>query len=422
MSLAVSFICTPVDLPMTNAIFVAPLLSENAVLTIRAASSLPDVNLGVISVEPFEKLAQEVRDLVQCHWRIDDILNTEALAHAVGMLSEQLGSVDRLVAAYEQLQIPLAEVREHFGIPGMSSEVAKNFRDKGRMKDLLRSAGIPCARHRAVSYATEARFFATAIGFPVVLKPPAGAGSLSTYRVDDATQLESALTITPPSAQRPLLIEEFVSGNEHSFESVTIDGRAVWHSLTVYEPSALEVVRNRWIQWCVLVPREVSDSRYDDIRRAASRALEVLGMKTGLTHMEWFRRHDGTIAISEVAARPPGAHFMSLHSIAHDFDLERAWVRLMLFDTFDPPVQRYAAGAAYLRGQGQGRVREVHGLEELSPEIRDMAVQVRLPTAGQIPAGSYEGEGYVIIRHADTEQVREALRQIVSVVRVELGQ
>ena len=55
-------------------------------------------------------------------------------------------------------------------------------------------------------------------------------------------------------------------------------------------PTPLEVLRNPWIQWCVLLPREVDEPQYDDIRRAAYRALEVLGMETGLSHMEWFRR------------------------------------------------------------------------------------------------------------------------------------
>ncbi|MEO8216564.1 MAG: ATP-grasp domain-containing protein [Acidobacteriota bacterium] len=406
---------------MVNVIFAAPLLSENAALTISAAGVLPDVRLGVISMDPLERLEPSAREFVEFHWRIDDILDSNALASAVTQFSERFGPVDRLFAAFEQLQIPLAEVRERFGIAGLSSEAAKNFRDKGRMKELLQAAGIPCARHRTVISPAQARHFVSEIGFPVVVKPPAGAGSLSTFRIDDPEQLDEVLGFISLSPGQPALIEEFISGEEHSFESVTVEGQPVWHSLTSYEPSALDVVRNQWIQWCVLVPREIDDPQYDDIRQAAKRALEVLGMTTGLTHMEWFRRVDGTIAISEVAARPPGAHFMALHSIAHDFDLEQAWVRLMVFGTFDPPVQKYAAGAAYLRGQGEGRVRAVYGLNELEPEIQQMVVQSRLPWPGQRPTGSYEGEGYVVVRDIDTERVRQALRRIVKVVRVELG-
>ena len=41
--------------------------------------------------------------------------------------------------------------------------------------------------------------------------------------------------------------------------------------------------------------------------------------------MEWFRRPDGTVAVSEVAMRPPGAQITSMLCYAHDFDLDSAW-------------------------------------------------------------------------------------------------
>jgi len=212
-----------------------------------------------------------------------------------------------------------------------------------------------------------------------------------------------------------------MTGHEHSFETVSIGGRAVWHSLTHYYPSPLEVLRNPWIQWCLMLPREVEEPQYDDIRSAAFRALQVLGMGTGLTHMEWFRRPDGTIAISEVAARPPGAQIMTVISRAHDFDAVAAWARLMVFDEFEAPPRRYSVGAAYLRGQGNGRVRAIHGLDQVERELGSLVVDFKLPTPGQVPTGSYEGEGFIIVRHPETAVVQQALQRLISTVRVELS-
>ena len=139
--------------------------------------------------------------------------------------------------------------------------------------------------------------FAREIGFPLIVKPPSGAGAQATTRVDEMGALQAAVDAASPASDRPVLIEEYMTGEEHSFETVSIGGRAVWHSLTHYYPSPLEVLRNPWIQWCIVLPREVEEPQYDDIRSAGVRALQVLGMETGLTHMEWFRRPDGTIAI-----------------------------------------------------------------------------------------------------------------------------
>src|SRR5688572_16462049 len=406
---------------MPTVVFAAPILSENATGMIDAVASLPDVRLGVITQDPAEKLAPALAARLDGHWRVDNILDSGQLAWAADGLTQRLGPIDRLFGAYEQLQVPLAEVREKMGISGMRADVARRFRDKSEMKDTLRAAGLPCAKHSLVESVDDAVAFSRKVGFPVVVKPPAGAGAISTFRCDDDQSLLEAIAKSAPRPGNAALIEEFITGDEFSLETISIDGRAVWHSLTHYYPTPLEVVRNPWIQWCVVSPREVDDARYDDIRAAGSRALEVLGMDTGLTHMEWFRRRDGSIAISEVAARPPGAQITTLISRAHDIDFVRAWARVMVEGVFELPERKYAVGAAFLRGQGSGRVAGIQGLAAAQAELGALVVDVKLPRAGQPKAEGYEGEGWVILRHPETAVVERALQRLVSVVQVQLA-
>ncbi len=404
---------------MQSVVFVAPFFAETTLRFVNAAADLDGIRVGLISQDPAEKLPPDLRIKLAAHRRVEDGLDPGQIAGAVRDVTERIGPCHRLLGALEQLQEPLAEVRELFGIPGMSLEVARNFRDKARMKEVFRRAGVACARHVLATAVPQAVEFAERVGFPLVVKPPAGAGARNTLRVDDAEQLRQCLNMLPPSPRQPALIEEFITGEEHSFDTVSVKGRAVWHSLTHYRPGPLEVMRNPWIQWTVLLPREIDHPRYDDIRAVAFRALGALGMGTGLSHLEWFRREDGSVAVSEVAARPPGAQFTTLISYAHDLDFYRAWARLMAQDRFDPPPRRYAAGIAYLRGQGAGRVVNVHGLDRVQRELGRLVVEVRLPRPGQLPAGSYEGEGYVVLRHPETAVVAEALERLVQIVRVE---
>ena len=44
-----------------------------------------------------------------------------------------------------------------------------------------------------------------------------------------------------------------------------------------------------------------------------------------------------------------------------------------------------------------------------------------MPQSGQSPSGTYEGDGFVIVRHPDTAVVERALSMLVSNIRVELG-
>ncbi len=155
--------------------------------------------------------------------------------------------------------------------------MAQQLPRQGADEDRAARAGVPCARHRAADERRRGLVASsTSVGYPVVLKPTAGAGAKSTFRVADAGEMRAALASVRPSARaRQAVVEEFVAGDEFSFDTVSIRGRPVWHSLSYYLPAPLNVVDNPWIQWCVLIPREIDHPRFDDIRRVAFRALEV---------------------------------------------------------------------------------------------------------------------------------------------------
>jgi len=406
---------------MRPVIFVAPYFLEATLRFVDAVSRLDETALCVVSTDPEARLPVALRGRVHAHYRIDDCLDPVQIVEACRALAQKAGPPARLIGTLEELQVPLAIARERMGLPGLTPDAARNFRDKARMKSVLEHAGLPCARHRLAHAAGEAWEFARAVGFPLVVKPQAGAGARNTFRVDSDTQLGEYLGAMPPSDAQPVMLEEFVTGEEHSFDAVMIDGAPVWHSISRYAPGPLEVLREPWIQWTVLLPRAIDGPEYAGIRAAGFAALGALGMSTGIAHMEWFRRDGDRVAISEAGARPPGAQFTTLMSYAHDTDMYRAWARLAALDTFDAPARKFAVGCAYVRGQGQGRVAHVHGLETVARELGHLLVEVRLPKPGQSPSASYEGDGFIIVRHPDTKVVEDALARIIRLIRVELA-
>ena len=402
-------------------VFVAPYFLPTTSRFLSAAASLPGVTLGLVSHEPADRLPGEIRDRLAAHYRVADALDPGQLVTAVQAIGAQIGAIDCLMGPLEELQVPMAEVREALGIPGIDVVTAHNFRDKDRMKRILNDAGLPCAKHRLVGGPDEAIAFIEKVGLPVVAKPPAGSGSRNTFRINNLDQAADWLRWSPPEPDRPTLLEEFIVGAEHAFDCVFVDGEARWWNISQYHPTPLEVMENPWIQWTVVLPRDISGPEYGAISEAGPAAISIFGLRTGLVHMEWFRRVDGTIAISEAAVRPPGAQFSTLISYAHDFDLYSAWAHLMIFGEFDPPERRYSVGAAYLRGHGNGTVRVIHGLDEAQRQVAGLVIEVQLPEEGQSPTGHYEGEGYVIVRDPDTARVEEAVAAIVSHVTVELA-
>ena len=404
---------------MRNVLFAAPFPRETTYRFVRATARLHGVRLlGVVGESPQGADARLFADQV----RVADPLDAQQLLDAARTLVRRHGPLHRIVGVLEPLQETLAAVREVLGVPGMDTRTTALFRDKGLMKDALRKAGLPCARHAVVDSFEAAQRFAGQVGWPLVLKPPAGMGAKTTWRVQNLTQLQDALRAMGASPQRPVIAEEFLRGREFSFETITIQGKVHFTSASRYLPTPLEVLENPWMQWAVFHPRSIQGAPFDAARTLGTRAIAALGLRTAFTHMEWFQREDGSLAIGEIAARPPGAQIVSANNYVHDIDLYRAWARAMVDEAYDGPWERkYAVGVAFLRGMGRGRVLQVQGIDRMRREAGHLIVAEELPRFGTPRADTYEGDGYVIVRHHDDEVVMAALKVILENVRVTYG-
>ena len=102
---------------MTVVAFAAPYLLDATTRFVEATAGLPGVELALITCEPAERVPDPLRGALAAHWRIDDPLDAGQIAAAVHGLNGHLGEVQRLLAVLEQLQVPLAQVREHLVQP-----------------------------------------------------------------------------------------------------------------------------------------------------------------------------------------------------------------------------------------------------------------------------------------------------------------
>ena len=404
---------------MRNVVLVAPYFSETMRHCVQCFASLPDVRLSVLSQEDPDRLPATLRSRLAACLRIGDPAHVANIVDGARQVVERSGAIDRLEGYLETLQVPIAEARDALRIDGMGAEAARNCRDKNRMKDVLRKAGVPVARQALVHGGDDVRAFVAKVGFPIVLKPLAGFGARNTQRVHDEASLANALNQLLPSPSNPVQAEEFVQGAEHTFEAVTLGGRVVWSSSTAYLPGPLHVLENAWIQYAVVLPREMHPPHVQAFADINQRALAALGVKDAFSHMEWFLREDGTAVVSEVGARPPGANIMPLLAAAHGADPWAAWARLMVFRAWQMPERRFAAGTVFLRAMGGGDVvRSVEGVQALRDRLGPTLHAMKLPQPGQPRSQHYEGDGWVIVRHQQTEGVMAALQVVHDTLRV----
>lgn len=85
------------------------------------------MRLGIVTAEPQHRLPPELRTSLAAHWRVDDPLDPVQIAWAVEGLRVQLGGVDRLMGALEQLQEPLGAVATRSASPAWTPRPRATF-------------------------------------------------------------------------------------------------------------------------------------------------------------------------------------------------------------------------------------------------------------------------------------------------------
>lgn len=147
---------------------------------IQAANSVAGTRLVVLTQDSAARLPPGAM-----HYAVQNALDPACLVAACRDVMRHTGGAHRVIGILENAQETIAEVREALGLPGLRLEAAARFRDKGLMKQALRDAGLPCARYARLHSEADARRFIAEVGYPIVVKPPDGAGCKGTYQVTD---------------------------------------------------------------------------------------------------------------------------------------------------------------------------------------------------------------------------------------------
>ena len=164
--------------------------------------------------------------------------------------SQRLDAVECL---WEPGMLLAARLREALNLPGLTVAETVPFRDKEAMKQVLDRAGIRTPRHLRCNTIGACWEAAERIGYPIIIKPIAGAGSADTYRVDSADDLRNIL---PRLEHVPeVSVEEFVDGDEFTFDTVTIRGEVAYHNVAWYRPRPLVARSHEWISPQVIALR-----------------------------------------------------------------------------------------------------------------------------------------------------------------------
>ncbi|GJM44820.1 MAG: carbamoyl phosphate synthase large subunit [Gemmatimonadota bacterium] len=382
---------------------------------------LAEVGAKVIGMgdQPKAALPEMCRESLSAYVQVKSLTNIPSLLDEVRQVASRT-SIDLVETLWEPVMIPAARIREMLGVPGMTADETTPFRDKEVMKQRLDAAGIRTPRHGNATTSGQIWEHAERIGFPLIVKPIDGAGSQDTYKVQDKKDLERVIGLVRHVPE--VSVEEFVEGEDYTFDTVAIRGEPAYYNIAYYRPRALVARAHEWISQQTICRRDVDSHHVEQGREMGFAVMKALGVQTGFTHMEWYRKPDGEAVFGEIAARAPGVRTVDLMNFACDIDLYRGWAEAVCHGRFTQPIDRkYFSAGIFKRANGRGTVRKIDGLDRVLEEFGHHICAVNLTPVGQPRRDSRSsviGDGFVMLRHPDLEATLEMADRVSTEVQL----
>ncbi len=240
--------------------------------------------------------------------------------------------IDRVVALEEFDVMTAALIREHFCLPGMSSSTAKTFRDKYRMSETARAAGIVLPDYVPLINADEVREFMERVPAPWIIKPRSDVSAIGIRRVNEPGEVWNI--IAEMNERENLrerssyyLLAQFIAGEVFHVDSLVGEGRVLFAGANRYGRPPLEVAHGGG----AYVSRTVAHGSDDEKRLFAVNRQLVRALKheRGAAHAEFIKSDvDGRFYFLEIAARVGGAYIADVLEAASGLNLWREWARM----------------------------------------------------------------------------------------------
>jgi biotin carboxylase len=250
-----------------------------------------------------------------------------------------------------------AALAARFGRAGPDAASVRAARDKSHQREVLGAGGVAVPAFRRVGTAAEAALAGREIGFPVVVKPVDGSGSVGVRACADEDEVERHVAALLASGDGGrVLVEAFVEGAEFSVEVFSGRVIGITRKHLGRPPAFVEAGHD----YPAVVPAEVARALVD----AVTRGTELLGLGWGPLHWE-LRMRGGTAVPMEVNPRLAGGFIPELVRQAEGIDLIRETLRLVVGETPDvEALRRRHASIRFLFAPSAGQLAAVRGMDE----------------------------------------------------------
>ncbi|MGK5545563.1 ATP-grasp domain-containing protein [Streptomyces sp. URMC 127] len=315
-----------------------------------------------------------------------------------------------------------AEVAGALGLPFERAAVMRRLRDKHAVRELLAAAGVPQPAFRRAVSPEEAVAAAGELGYPVVVKPADGFGSLHVGVAHDAA--ETARLAAAVCGERAygrgvsgsgvVLLETYVPGPVVSCEMVTVDGTSTPYGcvdrMLAPAPHPVE------LGGCF--PAELDDDVHEAVVRVVADALAAAGIRRAHTHTEVVLGPDGP-QIIEINGRLIGGYVPTMINYVLGRNIYHDVIELALGGSPSPSPARGAGCIRAITAPAPGVLAGIDAeAARGAPGTAEVMLQARPGQAVRPARDNFDRLGFLITTAGTAAEARKAAEEAHGLVRV----
>ena len=319
------------------------------------------------------------------------------------------------VCTFNEMSVPIASrLAEALKLPGNPVAAVDAARDKYATRSIMEAAGLPTPPTALIEKEDDLAGAAAKVGFPAVIKPIAGAGSMGVVRVDSEEELRTlyakvvkdmgravvtsgALVYAPEDGSTGgstkafevlMMMEAYLDGAEVDVDIVLSEGKSWYNEVTdnwpTIEPYFQEVGAN--------CPSVLSREQQDELIKLSVDATLALGFTSGVFHVESKYTSKGARLI-EVNCRMGGMQVRNINLLTWGVDLVEEHLFTVVGLPARPPKAPKPLAAisemAYNAPQS-GRMKDLSFIDEWKAHPNVISARP-LVAAGELVTGPDDG-------------------------------
>lgn len=327
-------------------------------------------------------------------------------------------SFDGVITTCDYYIDMVSDVAMTLALPCPFPKKVKNVRYKHKLRQFLKDAKLANPKYGIAYQWSELLETAQHIGYPLVLKPVDLASSAFVRFVENENDLKDAFEklhafpINWRNQKRDgtYLLEEYMSGDEVSVESVTYEGETQIVGIT--QKSLMGAPY--FIEEGHMFPANLPSDLQEEIKDYVIKALEATGYDHGVSHTEVKLTTNGP-KIVEINPRCPGGHIVEIIELVCNVDMLTAFIDLALDkkpQIASKESEITSASVRFLTPEKSGKVKALTGIESLAQDVHVVSYQIEdcvgkllgdpIDNAGRIGRViTRDNEGYRALKYAN---------------------